>query len=74
MTATKAWAILLASITIHELTCHPDHLLTAGIDRARAKHPALDAAITIAVAVTAGHLTRTIPPSIDPFRLLAVLR
>jgi hypothetical protein len=72
MRAQHGWAALITGVTAWEgaaLRRDPDALLSRGIDRARARHPALNAACTLAVLVTALHLIRWLPASVDPFRI-----
>lgn len=73
MTATRAWAALLSAITAYEILAPDGHLLTEGVRAARAKHPALDAAVTSSIVITCLHLLDALGPT-DPFKLLAVVR
>jgi len=72
MRAQHGWAALIAGIAAWEITAlrrNPDALLSRGMDAARARHPALNAACTLTVLITAGHLLRWLPASVDPFSL-----
>lgn len=70
MTAGRAWVVLLCAVTVYEVLADEEELLSRGVDRTRAIHPAANAAVTGAVTVTALHLLRGIPSQLDPFRLL----
>ena len=70
MSARDAWSVLLAAVIGYEVAAGEEELLSRGVDRARAKSPAANAAVTGAVVVTALHLLRWIPHGVDPFRLL----
>ncbi|MGO3325334.1 DUF7427 family protein [Gordonia sp. (in: high G+C Gram-positive bacteria)] len=76
MNATRAWTILVAGIGIYEYACihtgHPEHLLSRGLDRARATHPVANIAVLATIAATAGHLARITPPRLDVFALLHI--
>lgn len=62
--------MLLVAVVAYEVAARDEQLLSRGVDRARAKHPALDAAITSAIVVTAGHLLRVWPARLDPFGMM----
>lgn len=74
MTAPRAWAVLLSAVMVYEITTTDDELLSRGVDRARALHPVVNAGVCTAIAVTALHLTRCLPHTLDPFELLALSR
>lgn len=77
MTGTIGWAAVGAVVTVIDLhairTGHPEHTMSAACDRARARHPALNAIVLGGIACTALHLARALGPA-DPFRLIGLAR
>lgn len=70
--STAVWLAGITGVTAYEvwaLRHNPDQLLSRALDRARATHPVANAAILAAIAATAGHLTRIVPPELDIFTL-----
>lgn len=74
MTAGRAWALLVAAIVWWERRCYrmgrPEHLLSRGMDRARAKHRVTRYGLNVAVIATALHLLRWIPERFDVFQAI----
>lgn len=73
MRARYAWPALIGAVTVYEIVADDHELLTAAVRRARDRHPAIDAAVTSSIVITALHLLDALGP-LDPFRLLSVLR
>jgi hypothetical protein len=64
MKAYEGWAVVLGTITAHELSCDKGNTLSEGVDRALEKHPILTIG---AIAITSAHLINLLPEKIDPF-------
>ncbi|MCF8605140.1 hypothetical protein L5I01_17435 [Gordonia sp. HY442] len=73
MNATRAWSIVVASVTGYELWClatdNDEQLLSRGIARARASSPAANAAILFGIGATALHLAGIMPKQLDIYVL-----
>ncbi|WP_444980709.1 DUF7427 family protein [Nocardia xishanensis] len=59
-----AWLILGVSVLVYEALAPADQLLTTACARGLTRHPVLTRA---AIVITAAHLLRLIPPSLDPY-------
>ena len=66
LTATNGWTILLAAVTVYELACKEEELLSRGLDRLMAKHPVWPRAAVLVVAL---HLINWLPARFDPLAL-----
>lgn len=64
ITAPRGWALIAVIVAAHDLLARDGEYLSHGMDRFRARRPIL---AHLVVAVTALHLTRRIPPALDPF-------
>lgn len=76
MTAGRAWAALIATITCYEVWAirrSPEQLLTRGVRRARSRNELCKVAVNVTIAATFLHLLDVLGKA-DPFRLLEVLR
>ena len=73
MTAGRGWAFIAAFTIAWELLCDPDHLLSRGMDRARA-NPLLRVLIDAFLVVTLLHLTRNINPRWDVYNRIPQMR
>ena len=67
VTAARMWAVIGLSVAAYEALVDEEQLLSRGVDRARALHPAVNVVVSGAIVVTAAHLLRTIPPKLDPY-------
>jgi hypothetical protein len=66
----RAWVALSLGVAVWDTICPKDEQLTDAAHRGMEDHPLLTTGV---VAVTALHLTKRLPPRLDPFRLLGVL-
>ena len=77
MTGAQGWAavgVIVAAVDLAAIRSgHPEHTMSATCDRARVKHPALNAIVLGGIACTALHLARVLGPA-DPFRLIGLAR
>ncbi len=77
MTGAQGWAavgVIVAAVDLAAIRSgHPELTMSATVDRARARHPALNAIVLGGIACTALHLARVLGPA-DPFRLIGLAR
>lgn len=77
MTGAQGWAavgVIVAAVDLAAIRRgHPELTMSAACDRARARHPALNALVLGGIACTALHLARALGPA-DPFRLIGLAR
>ena len=73
MRGEHAWAALIGAVTAWEvfaLRTDPDRLLSRAVDRTRDRHPIVNAAVSVVIVATAGHLLRALGPY-DPYSLVS---
>lgn len=63
LTAKRAWATILAGVTIYELACPKSETLSEGVDRLLDKSKLW----AIPIGYTTLHLLNVLPPQIDLF-------
>jgi hypothetical protein len=63
LTASNGWKGLIAAITVYEVVCAEDELLSRGFDRLLVKHPVWPRVVVLALAL---HLINLIPKRVDP--------
>lgn len=61
---SHAWLALGCAVLAYEVVAPSDQLLTASCARGLERHPLLTRA---AIVITAAHLLRVIPSSLDPY-------
>lgn len=72
LTYKRAWAVIGATVLLHDVFCGEGQTLSEGADKALEKHPV---AVTAGIGVVALHLANILPPNLDPIhRLVGVFR